>query len=387
MILVLSQLYLTVTVASLANEWVVEKTSKERKLLFGPQSDSAMCDVSEQLTRIELSAKSAVSAASTAPMAVVSNLVDYLYLSPDNLSNIERISFPVPQDWECQARVTNTAFPCPNGVPSECRYYYRSNISDSCIANYCTPWFSKPADQDYPSYGSEGYCCRFFEHLADKSNTSASSCDSANTTLNNGFWSGYSHWADEYHSDMEQNVTENAMVPHLINFKINRFEAGPGLLTLNSADGDIVAIFADGGQAFFKPLGHAKGLEIFIDETIPVEMPTPVNVEVAASGRRRLDTELMVRARSTLANYDAARFMGSCHPDHGCPRKQLKQPSEAGENTEDEVRDVQGRHLKDLVGRDVHRHGRELRRGGGGFMMSHGSFTMSSGNRAGISRR
>jgi len=371
MILVLSQLYLTVTVASLANEWVVEKTSKERKLLFGPQSDSAMCDVSEQLTRIELSAKSAVSAASTAPMAVVSNLVDYLYLSPDNLSNIERISFPVPQDWECQARVTNTAFPCPNGVPSECRYYYRSNISDSCIANYCTPWFSKPADQDYPSYGSEGYCCRFFEHLADKSNTSASSCDSANTTLNNGFWSGYSHWADEYHSDMEQNVTENAMVPHLINFKINRFEVGPGLLTLNSADGDIVAIFADGGQAFFKPLGHAKGLEIFIDETIPVEMPTPVNVEV---GRRRLDTELIAGARRTWANYDVARFTGSCHPDHGCPRKQLKQPSEAGENTVAE-RDVQGRHGKALRHRELR--GRELRRGSDP-MMSQGSFLMSN---------
>ena len=127
MILVLSQPYLTVTVASLANEWVVEKTSKERKLLFGPQSDSAMCDVSEQLTRIELSAKSAVSAASTAPLAVVSNLVDYLYLSPSNLSNIERISFPVPQDWECQARVTNTAFPCPNGVPSEVNVPSRSH--------------------------------------------------------------------------------------------------------------------------------------------------------------------------------------------------------------------------------------------------------------------
>ena len=69
----------------------------------------------------------------------------------------------------------------------QCRYYYRSTISDSCIANYCTDWFSEPADQDYPSYGSECYCCRFFEHLADKSNTSASSCDSANTVLKNSF--------------------------------------------------------------------------------------------------------------------------------------------------------------------------------------------------------
>jgi len=289
--------------------------------------------------------------------------------------------------------VTNTAFPCPNGVPSECRYYYFASISDSCVTNYCTPWFSKPANQDYPKYGEEGFCCRFFEHLADKSYTGASSCDSAsatlaNSTLERSFWSGYTDWADEYHSDVAQNLTgtDGAMVPHLINFKINRFEVGPGLLTLNSADGDIVAISADGGQAHFKPLGHAKGLEIFIDETIPVEMPTPVNVEVAASGRRRLDTELMVRARSTLANYDAARFMGSCHPDHGCPRKQLKQPSEAGENTEDEVRDVQGRHLKDLIGRDVHRDVRILRRGGQRSMMSHGSFTMLSGNRCGNSR-
>ena len=44
-----------------------------------------------------------------------------LGLPPNYLSSMERMSFIVPFDSECQAGTSGGVYPCPDGVPSTCR--------------------------------------------------------------------------------------------------------------------------------------------------------------------------------------------------------------------------------------------------------------------------
>ena len=57
------------------------------------------------------------------PTVQVSQLGDLLKEPPDLIAAVQRIGLTIPSDWECQARTSSGAWPCPDGVPSQCRWY------------------------------------------------------------------------------------------------------------------------------------------------------------------------------------------------------------------------------------------------------------------------
>ena len=66
------------------------------------------------------------------------------------MGKITRISIAVPIDWECQSRDAAGQFPCPNGVPSMCRYYKHDEVYDACVVSYCQ------------SINPDDSCCAYF---------------------------------------------------------------------------------------------------------------------------------------------------------------------------------------------------------------------------------
>ena len=100
-----------------------------------------------------------------------------LGLPPNYLSSMERMSFVVPFDWECQAGTSGGVYPCPMGVPSTCRAN-TDGLSAACAKCACT------------SDVSAGHaCCRYHngdEYTANGYDYSAFTCPAA---LQTGAWS------------------------------------------------------------------------------------------------------------------------------------------------------------------------------------------------------
>ena len=57
------------------------------------------------------------------PTVQVPRLGDLFREPPDLIAAVQRIGLTLPSDWECQARSGSGAWPCPEGVPSQCRWY------------------------------------------------------------------------------------------------------------------------------------------------------------------------------------------------------------------------------------------------------------------------
>jgi len=75
-----------------------------------------------------------------------------LGLPPNYVASMERMSFVVPFDWECQAGTSGGVYPCPMGVPSTCRANRPGGLSAACAKCACA------------SAASAGHaCCKYYD--------------------------------------------------------------------------------------------------------------------------------------------------------------------------------------------------------------------------------
>ena len=79
-----------------------------------------------------------------------------LGLPPNYLASMERMSFVVPFDWECQAGTSGGVYPCPDGVPSTCRANRPGGLSAACAKCAC-------ASDDSADHA----CCKYYDGLTD----------------------------------------------------------------------------------------------------------------------------------------------------------------------------------------------------------------------------
>jgi hypothetical protein len=313
------------------------------------------------------------------------------------MSKITRIGIAVPIDWECQSRDTAGQWPCPNGVPSICRYY-NHGVSDACVFSYCKENTERHACCQYfeswlgnvAHYDSDGTNPSVTNAVAHNGETPAApeagmtvaqyvdTYDITTTCASNythlaGDW-GYPNWWSE--PDMSVNY---------INFPILRYEFGSDFgLSLYSQNGDAVLIRGGNTPSTFRP----------VDGSVPIPLNESVGVSPMASSRaRRLkegETFGTTNPHDLIRNereYQVLRTAGSCHPYHGCAKKPV---SETIPPVEPQSRGGGGLLPGYVANREQGRHGRMLRRGGGSFLSTMGSFTLSSGggsnNRCGNGR-
>lgn len=85
--------------------------------------------------------------ASYAPRDRINNYQNFFSMSPNDLSNMDSLTFIAPFDYECQSRAPYGPQPCPQGVPSRCRYYLFNDVSDICAYAYCKA--TKSTDPDF----------------------------------------------------------------------------------------------------------------------------------------------------------------------------------------------------------------------------------------------
>ena len=79
-----------------------------------------------------------------------------LGLPPNYLASMERMSFVVPFDWECQAGTSGGVYPCPMGVPSSCRANRPGGLSAACAKCAC-------ASDDSADHA----CCAYHTYIVD----------------------------------------------------------------------------------------------------------------------------------------------------------------------------------------------------------------------------
>jgi len=272
-------------------------------------------------------------------------LVDYLALPSEELAQAQRVGIVVPIDWECETRNDRGQFPCPNGVPSDCRYWDNGAIPDVCVVQTCAAkdikkqpcceyfqWLaSEPANTDFSDVIDDTVHDQPFLDGDPKNTTKgtlgeaalSADCKPYKKVLKSTIW-GYSSWWDRPDDDGDgfPDVTAN-----YINFPIVRFEGGVDFgLQLYTTQGDAILIRAD-GTAFFTPL-NADGqpaLALQLNENIVAEMALP---EVPATefnyeqGRRlNAAPQKTIRPfelKQQMAEYNRMRTAGSCHVKHGC---------------------------------------------------------------------
>ncbi len=259
----------------------------------------------------------------------MSRAVSMLAQDVDQLQNLERLAVTVPSDWECQARVSGGTWPCPNGIPSECRFYFFTDYRNKCVVNYC----DTTGSEDDPYY----HCCDYL-HLEGLGNAplgstidnegdidegdgggsiglqDMSDCTSETTLLGSSEPWGFTSWWAEDASRAAGGV--GTTQTHLINFKITRYEIGPDFgLQLYSTSGDVVLVRPT-GETSFKPLGAEVAIPTNDNVTF-----VPPTASGSVAGVRRLGEKsesLLAHWKREEEEYHRTRLAGACHPMHGC---------------------------------------------------------------------
>ena len=92
---------------------------------------------------------------SYAPRDRVNQYAAFFDMTPNDLSNMESLTFIAPLDYECQSRAPHGPHPCPDGVPSKCRFYHFTDVSDICVYAYCKS--AKSTDFNHPDFSNPDY--------------------------------------------------------------------------------------------------------------------------------------------------------------------------------------------------------------------------------------
>lgn len=293
----------------------------------------------------------ATTAASLAPLTPL-RLSGLLKQSPEQIDAVKRVGIVLPSDWECQAATSEGVHPCPEGVPSQCRYYnfdlaeyqkadWTTNQWASLVPSVVADWAALTADLDQDTISQrmddvcarhycatvqpDHFCCEFLPPDPSLS-TNAALGDALCGVPNQGYGGLADYFAQEQWGVADWQSDPN-VATHYISFDVQRLEMGHLFgLQLYSPGLDVLLIYPD-GQLEFNPLGSK--VNVPIDES----MQYSFDADPGAPNERRMSeaTRLPSRASDRKAAQDT-RFEGSCHPSSGCRRVALKAPPGAATN-------------------------------------------------------
>ena len=226
---------------------------------------------------------------------------------------------------ECQSQATTGVYPCPNGEPSQCRYYNSASltVTGQCVYYYCKK----------DSRASEDTCCKYYDGTVHASLGSTKMPDGTTTFDSYIETAGAATdcaaqvedlatyaWHDEWFNDKSVDQDGKQIVTTaFINFQVVRVEFSHQYgLTLYSPSHDTVRIVKDETgcvgdacyHAYFKPISSTTLISIKDDQIFTVAN--------SPATRRRHRSLQAVNPRKTytveedIAVNHEARFHGSC---------------------------------------------------------------------------
>jgi len=388
---------------------------------FGAPISGATCASSDEVNAVSAlvqETKAEATAAKAQASVAPQGSADYpgLFALAENSSTIhliagmKKMGLVVPSDWECQSQARTGVYPCPDGEPSECRYYQDATLANmgECVYWYCT--------KD-PRSAGDG-CCNYYDGRIGTSiaNTNLTFTDGSKQTFaayaeTSGAAATCSATADQLHAYLwhqywynDNSVQSNGQLvvtTAYINFDIVRLEFSHKYgLSLYSTNQDILKIEKDGSAScsgtaapnscyttYFQPiqsstviylqnggLGPTEPMGFSLDESelynSPPAAPPAAGRRMEEGGDAPTAKPNPVTVQDVEEMNRATRFIASCDGNKpGCS---------GGKKF------ASGSHTPPLA-----RHGRKLRRGGGGSFSGDVHFTMFSGganNRAGNRR-
>jgi len=272
--------------------------------------------------------------ASLAPLTQL-KVSDLFRQAPEQIDAVKRVGIVLPADWECQSATSEGVHPCPDGVPSQCRYYnfdldayhkadWTTQWNSSLVPNWadglseadlsllldtsCAQYYCATVQPDH-------FCCGFlpadYSPIATElwSDLSASSlgpalCGTPDLGGLTDYFAGEQWGYADWQSDPN-------VATHYVSFDVNRLEAGHAFgLQLYSPGLDVLIVSPDGSLEF-NPLGSK--LNIPVDESMQYSFEAVLGGN--PNSRRMSET---MRRPSDRKEAQEVRFEGSCHPASGC---------------------------------------------------------------------